>query len=306
MRVLTCIAASLAMSIGSRQMVHGQATQAGSMTGAQLAHADSVFGLKQWQNAADAYRAVTQSAPQNGPAWFGLGASLEQLQHSNEASAAYERAAAVGFQPASAHFRAARIAARESRSSDALEHLRHAAAIGIPLNALDDTSFAAIRSAPAFVDIRRAAEEARYPCRAQHTFDFWVGTFDAKPWNQPDAPSGGQLHNTREYDGCVIVERWTGVGNAGMSMAFYDVNRKAWRMIWNDDGNSSNDFEGTFRDGAMRFEGWVLDPKGNRMLASNVLQEVSPDVIRHIYSTSSDSGKTWVVRSDGRFVRHKD
>jgi hypothetical protein len=55
----------------------------------------------------------------------------------------------------------------------------------------------------------------------------------------------------------------------------------------------------------MRFEGWVLDANGKRLLASNVLQDVSPDVIRHIYSTSADNGKTWVVLSDGRFVRRK-
>ena len=151
-----------------------------------------------------------------------------------------------------------------------------------------------------------AADAQRYPCRAVHTFDFWVGTFDATPWNQPTAPPAGQLHNTREYEGCVIVERWTSTkGSAGMSMSFYDVNRRVWRMVWNGDDNQSNDFEGTYRDGAMRFRGWVLDSDGHRLLASNVLQNVSPDVIRHIYSTSADDGKTWVVRSDGRFVRRK-
>lgn len=154
---------------------------------------------------------------------------------------------------------------------------------------------------------RAAAPDARYPCRAVHTFDFWAGDFDAKPWAQPDGPVAGQLHNTREYDGCVFVERWTpsdGDGG-GMSIVFYDVSRKTWRMIWNDDSNSSSDFEGSYRDGAMRFKGWKLDASGKRVLTSNVLQDVSPDLIRHIFSTSSDGGKTWVVRSDGRFVRRR-
>jgi hypothetical protein len=146
---------------------------------------------------------------------------------------------------------------------------------------------------------------ARYPCRDEHTFDFWVGDFDATPWNQPDAPPRGQLHNTREYDGCVIVERWSAASGAGMSISFFDVNRHVWRMVWNDDSNSSNDFEGTYRDGAMRFEGWVLDAAGKRVLARNVLQNFSPDVIRHTYSTSTDDGKTWVVKSDGKFSRRK-
>jgi hypothetical protein len=164
---------------------------------------------------------------------------------------------------------------------------------------------ASLRSGPAAA--QSAADNARYPCREVHTFDFWVGTFDAMPWNKPDAPSGGQLRNTREYDGCVFIERWTSPHSNGMSMVFYDVDRKTWRMIWNDDSNGSNDFtEGAFQDGAMRFLGWVTDPKGNRVYASNVLQDVSPGLIRHIFSTSPDSGKTWVVRSDGRFVRRKE
>ena len=148
------------------------------------------------------------------------------------------------------------------------------------------------------------SDETRYPCRSVHTFDFWIGDFDATPWNEPNGPVRGHLHNTREYDGCVIVERWEGAaGSRGMSMSFYDVNRCVWRMVWNGDDNQSNDFEGSYRDGAMRFEGWILDAAGKRVLASNVLQDVSPDTIRHIYSVSADGGKTWVVKSDGRFVR---
>jgi hypothetical protein len=149
-----------------------------------------------------------------------------------------------------------------------------------------------------------AGDSARYPCRDVHTFDFWVGDFDASPWNGPATPARGRLHNTREYEGCVIVERWDGAnGSAGMSVSFYDVNRRAWRMVWNGDDNQSNDFEGTYRDGAMRFEGWVLDGAGKRVLARNVLEDVSPETIRHVYSISADGGKTWEVKSDGRFVR---
>ncbi len=151
----------------------------------------------------------------------------------------------------------------------------------------------------------KPADDARYPCRAVHTFDFWVGTFDATPWNQPNASPGGELQNTREYDGCVIVERWKGKNSAGMSMAFYDTNRNKWRMIWNSDSNQSDDLEGSYSDGAMRFTGWVIDSAGKRLLVSNVLQNVSSDVIRHIYSMSEDDGKTWVVKSDGRFVRRQ-
>jgi hypothetical protein len=152
-----------------------------------------------------------------------------------------------------------------------------------------------------------ASDPARYPCRAEHAFDFWVGDFDATPWNGPASPIRGRLHNTLEYEGCVIVERWEGTsGSRGMSMSFYDVNRRAWRMVWNGDDNQSNDFEGRYENGAMRFEGWMRDASGKRVLARNVLENVSPDTIRHVYSISADGGKTWDVKSDGRFARRKD
>ena len=136
-----------------------------------------------------------------------------------------------------------------------------------------------------------------------HTFDFWIGTFEARPWNEPGAPVRGELHNTSEYNGCVIVERWTGKTSSGMSMAFYDTNRKVWRMVWIGNEGKSDDFEGSYHDGAMRFEGWALNDQGKRVLTRNVLQDVSPNTIRHIYSTSDDNGTTWVVKSDGRFER---
>lgn len=151
----------------------------------------------------------------------------------------------------------------------------------------------------------RASGADDHPCRAEHTFDFWVGDFDATPWDKPDATPTGRLHNTREYDGCVILERWAGKTSNGMSISFYDVNRHVWRMVWVSDTNQSNDFEGTYTDGAMRFRGWILDASGKRVLASNVLENVSPGTIRHVYSTSTDDGKTWDVKSDGRFVRRK-
>ena len=159
-------------------------------------------------------------------------------------------------------------------------------------------------SAPVTADAQSTA--ARYPCRDVHTFDFWEGTFDATPWNDPSAAPSGQLRNTREYDGCVFVERWTSPQGNGMSMVFYDIARKTWRMIWNDDNNQSSAFDaGEFHDGTMRFTGWVLSPKGDRVMAANVLQNVSPGVIRHIFSISRDSGKTWTVVGDGRFARRK-
>jgi hypothetical protein len=269
------------------------------------ARADSAFQHGAWQIAAESYRDIVRDSPNNGMGWFRLGTSLDQLGQNDDAIAAYERALTIGFQRGLAEFRLARVFARTGRRQEALDHLANSASAGAGPAMIDqEPAFASLRSTPEYAAIKKKVEDARFPCRAEHTFDFWIGDFTTGPWDLPSVPPSGQLHNTREYEGCVIVERFTAnAGGAGMSMVFYDVNRKVWRMIWNDDSNQSNDFEGSYSDGAMRFAGWVIDASGKKILASNVLQDVSPGLIRHIYSTSADGGKTWIVRSDGRFTR---
>lgn len=203
----------------------------------------------------------------------------------------------------------ARDYAQQHDQQHALEHLRAAAEIGFAPAIIDTvTAFASLRETPEFKAIRQRAEAKRYPCRGEHTFDFWAGTWDASPWDQPQAKPGGVLKNTRAYEGCVFIEEFASSGGEpiGMSMSFYDINRKAWRMIWNDSRNTSNDFEGSYHDGAMRFLGWILDEKGRRILASNVLENISPDTIKHTYALSPDSGKTWNAQGVGRFVRRRD
>ena len=282
--------------------------QQGAGADTRLPMADSAFARHAWQSAADGYRAVVKDTPSNGVAWFRLASSLDQLGKTDDAIAAYSRAIDIGAQPAMSQFRLARLYAQQHKNSETFDHLQKFAAFGADSSMLaNEPAFASLRGTAEFASALKTALEARYPCRNEHTFDFWVGDFDTGAAD-PNAPPTGELHNTREYQGCVILERFAAKagGGAGMSMAFYDANRHTWRMIWNDDSNSSNDFEGSYHDGAMRFEGWVLDAQGNKMLARNVLENVSPDVIRHQYSTSPDNGKTWVMRSNTRFVRKKN
>jgi hypothetical protein len=152
----------------------------------------------------------------------------------------------------------------------------------------------------------KAGDEKRYPCHAQHDFDFWEGVFTTAPWGAPPGAVAGTITNTKTYEGCVFQEKWDGgVMSQGMSVVIYDTKIHAWRMLFNDDQNNSIEFEGQYQDGAMRFSGWDLDPSGNKVLVRNVLANVSPDVIHHTYSVSSDGGKTWVVQGDNRFTRKR-
>jgi hypothetical protein len=274
---------------------------------ARLARADSALASGANEAAAAEYRAVVGENPSADVAWTRLGTALERAGHADDAVAAYTRAAQFTAQRLIAELGLTRIYAQQGRLDASLEHLRHVAEIGVNPDALDRMpALAPVRARPEYAAIRRLAGDRRFPCRSVHTFDFWAGDFDAAQWNAPPGSSGGLLHNTREYDGCAFVEHWmpkSAASPAGMSVVYYDAGRDAWRMIWVDDGNGSVEFDGHYRDGAMRFEATTVAPDGSTTISRNVLQDVSPDLIRHTFSSSTDGGKTWVVQADERFVR---
>jgi len=154
----------------------------------------------------------------------------------------------------------------------------------------------------------------RYPCRASvetTQFDFWIGNWDVTPWQAPPSSNPASIGtNLIEpiLEHCVILENWTGGGpggGAGKSMNFWDTNRRQWRQIWVADGGGSLDYAGTFRDGAMRFEGWTLSPTGARVLQKLTFFPISRDTVRQLFETSIDSGKTWQPGFDGRYVRKR-
>jgi hypothetical protein len=238
-------------------------------------------------------------------AWFRRARALADSGRLDAALAAYRHAATAHFPQLPIELDEAKLFARRHEDSIALMHLRAAATLGFDTTLLDTVSaFASLRARPEYAALMRRADDARHPCRDVHTFDFFAGDFDAYAWSDTTRTLRGSMHNTRTLDGCVIVEEWHGAtGSNGMSMSFYEHDRRTWRQVWSDDGNGENDFEGAFVDGAMRFHGWVLGPDGRHVLTRNTLMEASPGVIHHLYEVSYDNGKSWVIASDGRFVR---
>jgi hypothetical protein len=140
-------------------------------------------------------------------------------------------------------------------------------------------------------------------------FDFWLGDWEVTPWQQPPGPNMRVLGTNRIellLEQCLIMENWsTGNGRGGKSMNFWDVNRAKWRQIWVADVGGSLDYEGEFRDGAMRFEGWTRAPNGGRVLQKLTFFPIHRDTVRQLFETSADSGRTWTPGFDGRYVRRR-
>lgn len=157
-----------------------------------------------------------------------------------------------------------------------------------------------------------APQPPQHPClnaTQNHQFDFWVGQWDVTPWQAP-APTPQQKLGTSDVhpilQHCVISENWTGAGGSeGKSYNYWDPSLKHWRQVWIADGGGVLDYTGDYRDGAMRFLGWTLDAKGNRVEQRLTFFNVAPDTVRQLFETSRDGGRTWTAGFDGRYVRRR-
>jgi len=276
--------------------------------------ADSAFRRRDWRATADMYQRIATQAPTQGMAWLRLGMARQALNELDAAIVAYDRALARQFQVPTATFRLARVHALKGNIDKSFSYLDQLVPMGaIPVTLLDTLSdLAAVRRDPRYAGIVERMNALRFPCRTMpeaKQFDFWIGEWDVTPFQAPPGPNAQLLGTNRIepiLEHCVLVENWTGNGGgSGKSMNFWDTNRRQWRQVWIADGGGSLDYAGSFRDGAMRFEGWTLAPNGGRVLQKLTFFPIHRDTVRQLFETSADSGKTWQPGFDGRYVRKR-
>jgi hypothetical protein len=138
---------------------------------------------------------------------------------------------------------------------------------------------------------------------AEHRqFDFWLGEWDV---TGPNGQAAGRNSITRELNGCVLHEHWTGAtGPRGESFNIWDRTRKRWHQTWVSDTGNLLVLEGGLVNGAMRMTGDTMSPKGpvrNRITWT----PASDGSVRQFWETSIDDGKTWQIAFDGRYRRAK-
>jgi len=97
------------------------------------------------------------------------------------------------------------------------------------------------------------AEAAACDSPGNRVFDFWLGEWQVRT---PDGKLAGTNRIEREYDGCVLHERYTtGRSYSGESLNIYDSVRKVWHQTWVDTDGTLLLLEGGLRDGNMVLEG---------------------------------------------------
>jgi len=144
-----------------------------------------------------------------------------------------------------------------------------------------------------------AAQPApRCDAAAYRQFDFWVGEWQV---HTPDGKLAGTNRIEREYDGCVVHERYMGAKTyRGESLNTYDAGRKVWHQTWVDNQGLLLLLEGGWRGTSMVLEGKSLDASGKSIPQRITWTPNADGSVRQLWEASDDAGK-WTTVFDGKY-----
>lgn len=135
---------------------------------------------------------------------------------------------------------------------------------------------------------------------ASRQFDFWIGEWNV---HTPDGKLAGTNRITREYEGCVLHERYTTPrGYSGESLNTYDVGRKVWHQTWVDNEGVLLLLEGSFVIGQMQLTGRTVANDG-KVTKHRITWTPNADGTVRQFWESTDANGQWVIAFDGRYSR---
>jgi hypothetical protein len=147
-----------------------------------------------------------------------------------------------------------------------------------------------------------AASALAGPCDSteHRQFDFWLGAWDV---HTPNGKLVGVNRIEREYDGCVLHERYsTERGYQGESLNSYDPGRKVWHQTWVDNQGTLLLLEGGMRSGSMVLEGQSTAADG-QLTRHRISWTPNADGSVRQHWESTDAKGQWSTAFDGRYTR---
>lgn len=272
----------------------------------KMTAANELYKQQKFQEAAGAFGEVLKDEPNNGRAWYLLGMSFHSLGKYEQAIAAFEKNIAITKNPNSIYNIACGYS-RLNQTDKAFEWLEKSLNNGVApfVNLETDADLENIRKDVRFKKMLDVAERKKKPCMFMteaRQFDFWLGDWEVfMPNGQKAGTNSVQLFS----NGCGLLENWTSaVGNDGKSINFYDPGTAKWYQSWIGSGGGALRYEGTFKDGAMRFEGETV-AGGKKTLQKLTFFKLDENTVRQLFEASTDEGKTWTVTFDGKYVRKR-
>ncbi len=134
-----------------------------------------------------------------------------------------------------------------------------------------------------------SAAAGRCDSASHRQFDFWLGEWEVRT---PNGKLAGVNRIEREYDGCVLHERYASErGYKGESLNAFDPGRNVWHQTWVDNQGTLLLLEGETRDASGR-------PTRHRITWT---PNVDGSVRQHWEST--DDNARWTTAFDGLYRR---
>jgi hypothetical protein len=141
------------------------------------------------------------------------------------------------------------------------------------------------------------------PCAAAEyrQFDFWIGRWDVFT---PDGKKAGVNHIEAIDGGCVLIERWQGVGGStGTSLNGWDAATQRWHQHWVDNQGGLLRLSGGWDGQRMRLVGTEPGPGGTTVQQRITWTPAADGSVRQLWERSDDGGGRWSVLFDGIYKR---
>ncbi|HMS38843.1 MAG TPA: tetratricopeptide repeat protein [Pyrinomonadaceae bacterium] len=271
----------------------------------KMTAASELLKEKKWAEAVKALEEITKDEPNNGRAWYLLGTSLHSLGKYEKAIEAFQKNIVIAGNPASMYNIACGYSLLNQKDK-AFEWLEKAIKNGFAqfANLGADKDLDNIRSDARFKKMQDLVEQQIKPCMFMpeaRQFDFWAGDWDV--FN-----TQGQKVGTNSVqpisEGCGLLENWQStLQNNGKSINYFDQSTSKWYQFWIGSGGGALRYEGNFKDGAMRFEGFTIGKDGKKTLQRLTFFKIDENTVRQFAEISNDEGKTWTTSYDFRYVR---
>jgi hypothetical protein len=141
-----------------------------------------------------------------------------------------------------------------------------------------------------------AAQQAACAGPEFRQLDFWLGDWDVRWDASPGQPAGtGANIITRDFDGCVIHEHFSGgpsTGNLlGESWSSYQAPAQSWRQTWVDNQGGYFALVGGPQDGKFVLVSNTLTDNTPRQRM--VFEDITPSAFTWRWQRTADKGATW-------------
>jgi hypothetical protein len=131
-------------------------------------------------------------------------------------------------------------------------------------------------------------------------FDFWLGEWEVRT---PNGKLAGVNRIEREYDGCVLHERYASErGYKGESLNAFDPGRNVWHQTWVDNQGTLLLLAGGLRGASMVLEGETRDASGRPTRHRITWTPNADGSVRQHWESTDDRGR-WTTAFDGLYTR---